>query len=88
MINALLDHPDVPVFYLHYLLFHEMLHEHVYRTTGNANHGHRGLFNRLEARHPDLPRARHWERNSLPEIWRRHRIREGLARKKQANRAG
>lgn len=84
VINALLDNDLVPAFYLDYLLYHEMLHEHIFRETGNARHGHRGPFARLEARHPDRIRALRWEKEMVDELWRRHRIREGLARRRRS----
>ena len=80
----LLDSPHVPAFYFDYLLYHEMLHERIFRETGNPHHGHRGLFARLEAGHPDLTRARCWENEMVDELWRHHRIREGLAKRRAA----
>jgi hypothetical protein len=80
-INALLDDPGVPRSYLRFLLYHELLHEHVYRRTGDAKHGHRGLFNRLETRHPQLRTARQWEAQHVEVLWRRWRTREARRRR-------
>ncbi len=82
VINVLLDDRLVPRYYLDFLLFHELLHEQVYRETGDPRHAHRGLFARREQRHPDLTRARQWEQETVGELWRRHRIRQGLARRR------
>jgi len=64
-VNPLLDHPDVPVQMVRYVIYHEMVHhllEHD-REPSEAMHGAR--FRTLEAHCPDLKVARSWEKKHL-----------------------
>ena len=58
-VNPLLDRPDVPVEFLEYIIFHEMLHAIVpsIRENGRCFH-HPPAFRRLEQAFPDLDRMK------------------------------
>jgi hypothetical protein len=71
-INPLLDQPFVPLSFLNYILYHEMLHSVV--PDENLGNGRRRVhteeFNRRERRFPGYRRARRWEAENLARFLR------------------
>lgn len=62
VVNPLLDNPAVKTWYLHYLVFHECLHEQIPpRSRGGRLQLHPPEFRRRESLHPDIGRARRYE---------------------------
>ncbi len=71
-IHSVLDHPDVPRFFLEYIVFHEMLHQ-VFpsaRDTGRHVH-HPKAFRERERSFPKFEIAIAWEREHLSSLLRR-----------------
>lgn len=71
-INPLLDQPFVPLWFLKYILYHEMLHSVV---PDEPRHGgrrcvHTEEFNRREREFPNYRRARRWEEENLARFLR------------------
>jgi len=70
-INPLLDQPFVPLWFLQYVLYHEMLHsvvpDEVY---GGRRRVHTDEFNRRERRFPRYRLARRWEEENLARFLR------------------
>jgi hypothetical protein len=71
-INPLLDQPFVPLWFLKYILYHEMLHSVV---PDEPRHGgrrrvHTDEFNRREREFPNYRRARRWEEENLARFLR------------------
>src|SRR5213082_4081461 len=66
-INPALDQPFVPLWFLRYVLYHEMLHSVVPDETISRNRRrvHTEEFNRRERQFPDYRRARRWEDENL-----------------------
>ncbi len=76
-VNRLLDSPDVPQFYMDYLMYHEMLHDRLgVRRTGARRSIHPPEFARLEKRHPDYGRAKKWAAEWIPRLWKRRNRRD------------
>ena len=62
IINPLLDNTHVKSWYMHYLVFHECLHELIPpRTAGDRLLLHPPEFRRRESMHPDVAAARRYE---------------------------
>jgi hypothetical protein len=65
-IHPSLDRPEIPEFYVAFVVFHEMLHQAVpARETGRRRIVHGPEFKRRERAHPDFARALAWERRHL-----------------------
>jgi hypothetical protein len=71
-INPLLDQPFVPLWFLQYVLYHEMLHSVVPDETapGGRRRVHTDEFNRREREFPSYWRARRWEEDNLARFLR------------------
>src|ERR1043166_1745220 len=71
-INPALDQPFVPLWFLKYILYHEMLHAVVPDETLSRNRRrvHTEEFNRREREFPDYRRARRWEDENLSRFLR------------------
>ena len=71
-INPALDQPFVPLWFLRYVLYHEMLHSVVpdQMLSGNRRRVHTEEFNRREREFPDYRRARRWEEENLSRFLR------------------
>jgi hypothetical protein len=71
-INPALDQPFVPVWFLRYVLYHEMLHSVVPDETLSRNRRrvHTEEFNRRERKFPGYRRARRWEDENLSRFLR------------------
>ena len=74
LINRLLDTPEVPEYYLEFLVFHELLHEAlpISRTSGRWVR-HCAKFRAREREFPGFKRARAWEAENLDRLYRKHR---------------
>jgi hypothetical protein len=65
-IHPALDRPEVPAFFVDYIVFHEMLHQAVPgKLTGARKQHHGPEFRAREKRYPDYQRARAWEKQNL-----------------------
>jgi hypothetical protein len=70
-INPLLDQPFVPLWFLHYVLYHEMLHSVVPdENSGRRRRVHTEEFNRREREFPRYRQARRWEEENLARFLR------------------
>jgi len=70
-INPLLDQPFVPLWFLQYVLYHEMLHSVVPdENSGRRRRVHTEEFNRREREFPRYRRARRWEEEHLARFLR------------------
>ena len=71
-INPLLDQPFVPLWFLRYVLYHEMLHSVVPDETasGGRRRVHTEEFNRREREFPSYRRACRWEDEYLARFLR------------------
>jgi len=71
-INPLLDQPFVPLWFLRYVLYHEMLHSVVPDETVSRGRRrvHTEEFNRRERDFPSYRRARRWEEENLARFLR------------------
>ena len=71
-INPSLDQPFVPLWFLRYVLYHEMLHSVVPDETLSRGRRrvHTERFNRLERNFPAYYRARRWEEENLARFLR------------------
>lgn len=71
-INPLLDQPFVPLWFLEYVLYHEMLHSVVpdEPVRGGKRRVHTEKFNRREREFPGYRRARRWEEENLTRFLR------------------
>src|SRR5205823_13113740 len=71
-INPALDQPFVPLWFLRYVWYHEMLHLVVPDDTRSKNRRrvHTEEFNRRERQFPDYRRARRWEDENLSRFLR------------------
>jgi SprT-like family len=71
-INPLLDQPFVPLWFLQYVLYHEMLHSVVpdEAITGGRRRVHTAEFNRREREFRGYHRARRWEEDNLARFLR------------------
>jgi hypothetical protein len=79
-IHPVLDQPDVPSFFVRYVLFHELLHaalDDFARVRGRrVIHGPE--FRRREHAFADTGRARRWEREHIDALIRSARTRKSL----------
>ncbi|HEX2583029.1 MAG TPA: hypothetical protein VHL30_02825 [Chlamydiales bacterium] len=66
-INPLLDHPEVPLFFLEFVVYHEMLHAVCEPITDNQGRTwvHTKEFKAKEKLHPFFESAKEWEKKSL-----------------------
>ena len=65
-IHPALDRPEVPRFFVEYIVFHEMLHQAIpCRSKGSRQQHHGPEFRRRERAWPDYERAVAWERENL-----------------------
>ncbi len=65
-IHPVLDHGDVPDWFVGFILFHEMLHAvHPPETSGTRRRLHPPAFRRAERAHPDHDRANAWEQRHV-----------------------
>ena len=65
-IHPALDRPEVPRFFVEYIVFHEMLHQAVpARASGGRRQHHGPEFRARERAYPDYERAIAWEREHL-----------------------
>jgi hypothetical protein len=71
-INPLLDQPFVPLWFLQYVLYHEMLHSVVPDEAISAGRRrvHTAEFNRRERQFRGYQRARQWEEDNLARFLR------------------
>lgn len=71
-INPLLDQPFVPLWFLQYVLYHEMLHSVVPDEVVSAGRRrvHTNEFNRRERKFRSYRRARRWEEENLARFLR------------------
>jgi predicted metal-dependent hydrolase len=71
-INPLLDQPFVPLWFLQYVLYHEMLHSVVPDEVGRDGRRriHTEQFYRREREFPSYRRARRWEEDNLARFLR------------------
>ena len=71
-INPLLDQPWVPLWFLRYILYHEMLHSVVpdEPLAGGRRRVHTEEFNRRERRFRGYRKARRWEEQNLARFLR------------------
>jgi len=71
-IHPSLDQPFVPLWFLRYVLYHEMLHSVVpdEPLSSGRRRVHTEEFNRLERRFPGYNRARRWEEENLARFLR------------------
>jgi hypothetical protein len=71
-INPALDQPFVPLWFLRYVLYHEMLHSVVpdEKLPGNRRRVHTEEFNRRERKFPQYRRACRWEEENLSRFLR------------------
>ena len=71
-INPALDQPFVPLWFLRYVLYHEMLHSVVpdEPVAGGRRIVHTEQFNRREREFPNYRRARRWEEENLSRFLR------------------
>ena len=70
-INPLLDQPFVPLWFLQYVLYHEMLHSVVPdENSGRRRRVHTEEFNRREREFPRYRRARRWGEEHLARFLR------------------
>jgi len=71
-INPLLDQPFVPLWFLKYILYHEMLHSVVpdELLPDGRRRVHTEEFNRREQKYRGYRRARRWEEDNLARFLR------------------
>jgi hypothetical protein len=71
-IHPVLDRPEVPVFFLESVLYHEMLHHQMGGVTdrGGRTVYHTRAFREAEARYPGHAEALAWEKAHLPYLLR------------------
>jgi hypothetical protein len=70
-INPLLDQPFVPLWFLQYVLYHEMLHSVVPdENSGRRRRVHTEEFNRREREFPRYRQAQRWEEENLARFLR------------------
>lgn len=71
-INPWLDQPFVPLWFLQYVLYHEMLHSVVPEEVGpkGRRRVHTQEFNRRERKFRSYQRARRWEEQNLERFFR------------------
>lgn len=65
-VHPALDRPEVPRFFVEYIVFHEMLHQAVPGTDNGRRRQHHGpAFRARERAYPDYARALAWEKENL-----------------------
>lgn len=70
-IHPRLDHPEVPEWFVGFVVFHELLHHHLgVATRGGRRVLHPPAFREAESRHPRYCDAQEWERLELPKLLR------------------
>ncbi len=70
-IHPALDTPEVPDFFVEFIVFHEMLHQAIPAREGSGRQSIHGKdFRREEAAFPDYERAVRWEKAHLAELIR------------------
>lgn len=71
-IHPMLDHPNVPTYFLEYIIYHEMVHIVVPAEIGPSGrrHVHTPAFYKLERRYPHYHFAIAWEKKWLPSLIR------------------
>lgn len=76
LINRLLDTAEAPLYYVEFVVFHELLHEFIPtgRSCGRWNH-HPPEFKNLERRFPLHAAAHQWELDHLDRLYRLYRQR-------------
>lgn len=75
-IHPALDAPEVPGFFVEFIVFHEMLHQAIPAREGSGRQTIHGKdFRREEAAFPDYERAVRWEKEHLAELIRRMPLR-------------
>jgi hypothetical protein len=78
VINRLLDSPQVPLYYLEYVVFHELLHEMIpIRRHGGRWVHHPAEFRRMEREFPAFEQAVGWERENVARLFVAHLRRTG-----------
>jgi hypothetical protein len=78
-LHPVLDAPQVPDWFVRYVLFHEHLHAALPPRPGRGERWihHGAEFRRREQRYPDYRRALAWEHDNLPALVRRARRKPG-----------
>ncbi len=75
-LHRVLDDASVPVFYIEFVIFHELIHRHVaFKNGERAARLHNRYFRELEASFPQFDEARAWEREHLMRHARKQRYR-------------
>ncbi|MEE2779482.1 MAG: hypothetical protein VYE15_03090, partial [Myxococcota bacterium] len=75
-VNPLLDHPTVPQWFVGFVLYHELLHHRIPPVrVGGRRLVHNREFRQWERLHPRFEDAQRWEKEHLPTILRRGRVR-------------
>jgi hypothetical protein len=65
-VHPALDRPEVPAFFVDYIVFHEMLHQAIPgRLQGGRKQHHSPEFRAAEKAYPEYQRALAWERENL-----------------------
>lgn len=65
-IHPALDRPEVPAYFVRFVVFHEMLHQAIPpRLVGGRRIAHSAEFRRAEQAYPDYERAMRWERENI-----------------------
>lgn len=65
-VHPALDQPEVPLFFVEYIVFHEMLHQAIPGAGRDGRRQHHGPeFRKREKLYPDYARALAWERDNL-----------------------
>ena len=81
-VHPALDRPEVPGFFVAYIVFHEMLHQAVpARQKGGRRQHHGPEFRTRERAYPDYERALAWERDNLGLLLGRLPVRTRAARR-------
>lgn len=66
-INPALDRPEIPEYFVEYIVFHEMLHAYIgkYEKEGGKNIIHSREFRSKEKKYKNYERARRWEKANI-----------------------
>jgi hypothetical protein len=71
-IHRILDHPEVPSWYIEFVVFHELIHRQMGHVHGlDAARKHNAEFRAIEATFPWINEARSWERTDLMRLARK-----------------
>jgi len=71
-IHPVLDHPEVPAWFVAFVLFHEMLHVAIPPEAGTKRRRvHTRRFRAAERAHPDYARAMAWEKTHVRHLIQR-----------------